>query len=109
MLKTRQIIPPLAARTPAGQTIRAGDYKQKKNLVIVFLHGGCERCGVFLNKLRAQAAEFAEREAVALVVFPGAPPLGMQSFPVQLVIAVDMTGRSQRAYMGEDSFSPAGR
>ena len=36
MLTLRQLIPPLTARTAAGDTVRAWDYKQKRNLAIAF-------------------------------------------------------------------------
>src|SRR2546427_7325872 len=105
VLKTRQQIPPLTARTPTGHTVRAWDYKQKKNLVIAFLHAGCRRCEDFLNKLSTRAAELAEREAVALVVFAEAPQAMLsENLPAQVLLAADMSGRSQRAYLGEDAF-----
>ncbi len=110
MLKTRQLIPPLTAHTPAGQTVCAWDYKQKKNLVIAFLHARCPRCAAFLGKLAARAAELAEREAVALVVLAEAPTaLATENLPAQVVVAADMGGRSQRAYLGEEAFGPAGQ
>ncbi len=98
MLKTRQLIPALTARTSAGQIVRAGDYRQKKNLVLVFLHADCPRCDDFLGKLASRAAQLSEREAVALVVFPQPPAR-----------AADMSGRSQRAYLGSEAFGPAGQ
>ncbi len=110
VLKTRQQIPPLTARTPAGHTVRAWDYKQKKNLVVAFLHAGCRRCEVFLSKLAARAAELAEREAVALVVFAEAPRAMLsENLPAQVLVAADMSGRSQRAYLGEDAFGSSGQ
>ena len=107
MLRTRQLVPPLTARTPSGQTIRAWDYKQKKNLLIAFLHAGCRPCEVFLSKLAARPADLAEQEAVAIVVFAEAP-LALENLPAQVVVAADMSGRSQRAYLGEEAFGPAG-
>jgi len=98
LLKTRQLIPALTARTSAGQIVRAGDYRQKKNLVLVFLHADCPRCDDFLGKLASRAAQLSEREAVALVVFPQPPAR-----------AADMSGRSQRAYLGSEAFGPAGQ
>ncbi len=108
-LALRQIIPPLTARTPAGQTMCAWDFKQKKNLVIAFLHAGCGRCRDFFEKLAGHAAELAEREALALVVFPEPPALAGTPLPPQVIVAADMTGRSERAYLGEDAFGPAGQ
>jgi len=106
-LALRQIIPPLTARTPAGETVRAWDHKQKNNLVIAFLHSGCPRCEYFLEKLAARALDLAEREALALVIF--AEPPASASLPAQIIVAADMSGRSQRAYLGNDAFGPAGQ
>jgi peroxiredoxin len=109
-LKPRQLIPPLTARTTAGQTIRAWDYKQKKNLVIAFLHAGCRRCETFIQKLAAHAAELDGREALALAVFAEMPyALESENLPAQVVLAADIGGRSQRAYLGEEAFGPVGQ
>jgi peroxiredoxin len=110
LLKTRQIIPPLTARSTAGQAVRAGDFKQKRNLVIAFLDANCPRCHAFLGKLAVRAAEFAEREAVALVVYaePPAAALTGENLPAQVLVAVDMSGRSLGAYLGEEVFGPDG-
>lgn len=107
-LTLREIIPPLTARTLAGQALRAWDYKQKKNLVIMFLHGGCRRCDAFVEKLLASATELAEREAVALVVLaePSAPR--SENLPAAVVVASDVSGRSHRAYLGEEVFGATG-
>ena len=56
-LVLRELIPPLTARTPAGKTLRAWDYKQKRSVVIAFLHTGCRRCEGFVENLAARAAE----------------------------------------------------
>lgn len=110
MLKTRQIIPPLTARTSDGRTVQAWDFKQKKSLLIAFLHAGCARCDTYLAQVRGRAADLAEREAVALVIFSEAPPASAaESLPPQVVVASDMGGRAQRAYLGEDAFGPAGQ
>lgn len=109
MLRTRQLIPPLTARTPAGQTVRAWDYKQKKNLVIAFLHTACPRCEGFLERVVARAAELAEREALALVVFAEPPAARSEKLPPQVAVAADVGGRSRHAYLGEDAFGPAGQ
>ena len=110
MLTLRQVIPPLTARTTAGQTVRAWDYKQKRNLVIAFLHAGCRGYEEFLAKLATRAAELTEGEAAALVVFPQPPPAALsESLPAQMIIASDITGRSQRVFLGSAAFGPAGQ
>ena len=69
MLRNRQLVPPLTIHTPDGRTVRAWDYKQKKNLVIAFLDTDCAPCEEFLRALVASAAALREKEAVALIVF----------------------------------------
>lgn len=110
MLKLRQIIPPLAARTPAGQIVRAWDYKQKKALLIAFLHADCTRCFRFVEQLRERAAEVAQREAVALVIFSEVLPAALTAgLPAHIVVASDMSGQAQHTFLGEEVFGPAGQ
>jgi peroxiredoxin len=108
MLRVRQIIPPLTARALDGRVVQAWDFKQKSALAIVFLHAGCRRCADYLERLRESAAELKEREAVALVIF-SETPASHGNFPAQIVVAADVSGKSQRAYLGEDAFGPAGQ
>ena len=109
MLSIREVILPLTARTPKGQTVHAWDYKQKKNLVIAFLHSGCRGCEAFLGKLAARAAELAEHEAVALVIFSEPPPARVsENLPPQVIVAADVIGESHCKYLGDDAFGPAG-
>jgi hypothetical protein len=109
VLKVRQIIPPLTARTLTGRILHAWDYKQKKSLLISFLHAGCRRCEDFVARLVACAAELTDREAVALVIFSEPPLTVAQDLPAQIVVATDSSGRAQRAYLGEDAFGPLGQ
>ncbi len=108
MLKLRQLIPPLTARAADGRVVQAWDYKQKRALAIVFLHADCRVCADYLRRLRETAADLKEREAVALVVF-SETPASHQDFPAQIVVAADVTGKSQRAFLGDDAFGPAGQ
>jgi hypothetical protein len=118
VLKTRQLIPPLTARTPAGRTVQAWDYKQKKSLVIAFLRAedlvpqGASAAAPrsnFVADLAAHAAELRSREAVVLVVLPGAIPASLGgNLPEEIIVAADTSGRSHRAFLGEDAFSTAG-
>jgi len=110
VLSTRQLIPPLTARTLAGEMVRAWDFKQKKNLVIAFLdaaHPGSEN---FLERLVARAGEIAEQEAVALIAFSQATPATLLvHLPAEIVVATDMSGRAARAFLGEDAFGSTGQ
>lgn len=108
MLRVRQLIPPLTARADDGRVVQAWDFKQKRALAVVFLHAGCRRCAEYLERLRENAAELKEREAVALVIFSEQLLPGGDS-PAQVVVAADVSGKSQRAFMGEDAFGPAGQ
>ncbi|MCL4522556.1 MAG: redoxin domain-containing protein [Acidobacteria bacterium] len=108
MLKLRQIIPPLTARAADGRVVQAWDFKQKHSLAIVFLHAGCRCCADYLERLRENAAELKEREAVALVIF-SETPAWQENLPAQIMVAADVSGKSQRAFLGEDAFDPAGQ
>lgn len=107
-LPLRQLIPPVTARTPGGRTIRAWDYKQKQNLVIVFLHSDCSRCTAWLGELVARAGSLSEHESVGLIVYAELPPQAAQPVATPFVAAADSTGHSQRAFLGGDAFGPTG-
>ena len=108
MLKLRQIIPPLTARAADGRVVQAWDYKQKRALAIVFLHAGCAHCAEYVERLRESAAELKEREAVALVIFSDMV-LRDSNSSAQIVVAADVSGKSQRVFLGDDAFGSAGQ
>jgi peroxiredoxin len=107
-LLLRELIPPVTARTADGKTIRAWDYKQKRPLVITFVHADCAHCDRWLEQLAARAADLIEREGVVLVIYAEPAPRKTESFPSPLIAAFDATGHSQRAFLGREAFSPAG-
>jgi hypothetical protein len=108
-LLKRQLIPPITARTADGAIIRAWDFKQKRNLVIAFLHADCVRCEAWLTQLNAVAADLSESEATSLIVYPETPPLAAGILNRSMIAAVDVTGHSQRAFLGREAFGPAGQ
>lgn len=109
MLRTRQLIPPLTLHTPDGRTLRAWDFKQKKNVVIAFLDAGCPRCEEFAQRLAAQAVAFRAKEAAALLAYLEPPPAGMSdSLPAGIFSGADMSGRAARAFLGEEALSTQG-
>jgi peroxiredoxin len=109
VLRNRQLVPPLTIHTPDGRTVRAWDYKQKKNLVIAFLDTDCASCEEFLRTLVASAAALREKEAVALVVFLEQPSRRLtDSLPQEITVGSDMPGNSARAFLGEDAFASRG-
>ena len=109
VLRNRQLAPPLTIHTPDGRTVRAWDYKQKKNLVIAFLDTDCGPCEEFLRALVTNAAELREKDAVALVVFLEQPARRVtDSLPSGIIVGADMPGNSARAFLGEDAFASRG-
>jgi hypothetical protein len=109
MLRTRQLIPPLSLHTPDGKTVRAWDFKQKKNLVIAFLDVDCVLCAEFLRQLSSRAAMLGEKEAVALAVFLAPPPAAISdALPKEIIAGCDMPGTGARAYLDDDAFSSRG-
>jgi hypothetical protein len=108
MLRTRQLIPPLSLHTPDGGTVRAWDFKQKKNLVIAFLDAECALCEDFLRRLAARGGDLREKEAVALIVFLAPPRAITESMPKEILAGCDMPGSGARAFLGEDAFAARG-
>ena len=109
MLRNRQLVPPLTIHTPDGRTVRAWDYKQKKNLVIAFLDTDCTPCEEFLRSLAASAAALREKETIALAVFLEQPPRRLaDSLPPGIIVGSDMPANSARAFLGEDAFASRG-
>lgn len=107
-LQLRQVIPPLTARTAEGKIIRAWDYKQKRPLVIAFLHSDCAPCAAWLEQLAASGAELSEREAIALVIYTETLVRKAAELTSPLIAASDATGHSQTAFLGREAFGPAG-
>ena len=107
MLTLRQLVPPLTARTPAGDTVRAWDYKQKKSLLIAFLHADCPLCQALVARLASRNSEFVDRESVALLVTVDPPCWGVEPSS-HVVFASDTKGRHVQEYLGADAFGPKG-
>jgi len=109
MLRTRALIPPLTIHALDGRTIRAWDFKQKRNLVILFLHTDCARCEEFLRIIGAETATWKSTGSVVLATFLTAPSrLLADSVPDAVVVGVDASGRAANAYLGRDRLAPAG-
>jgi hypothetical protein len=101
------LIPPLAARAPDGTAVNSWDYRQKRNLCIVFVHAECAECAGYVERLARRALDIAERDAVALVVLPKLPLPG-SSLPSPLRLAADPTGRAHISYFGKRAATIAG-
>ena len=109
MLSLRTMIPPVTAHAADGRTVRAWDWKQKRSLAIAFLHAECAVCETWLAQISAQASALDEAEAVALIVLPSNVSQNMSRYArAEIIVAADISGRSQRAYLGEDAFGTAG-
>ena len=107
-LLTRQLIPPVTARTAEGRIVRTWDYKQKRNLVIAFLRADCTHCDGWLSQLAARASDLSECEAVVLAVYAEARPRTAEMLAAPLIAATDAAGHSQRAFLGREAFGPVG-
>jgi len=107
-LRARQLIPPVTARTTDGAIVRAWDYKQKRNLLIAFLHADCTNCNEWLAQLAARALDLVERETVGLILYAEAPPRATELLAAPMIAAADVTGHSQRAFLGREAFGSSG-
>ncbi|MGB0036495.1 MAG: redoxin domain-containing protein [Candidatus Acidiferrales bacterium] len=109
MLRTRQLIPPLTVHTPDGRTVRASDFKQKKNLLVAFLDAQCLQCEDFIRRLANHAPGLREREAAALVILLETPSAFLtDSLPTDLIVGSDVSGRAALAFLGPDVLSSRG-
>ena len=109
MLRNRTLIPPLSIHTPDGRVVRAWDFKQKKNLLVVFLDASCGPCEGFLQRIAAQSAALRAREAVVLVALLEAPSARLaEALPAEILVGCEMSGRAARAFLGEDALSSRG-
>jgi AhpC/TSA family protein len=109
MLQLHQLIPPLTIHAADGRTVRAWDFKQKKNLVIVFLHNDCPRCEEFLRQLSANASLWKENEAVVLAAVLAQPSRVLTDLLHEsVIVGVDPSGRAAAAYLGKDALAPTG-
>jgi hypothetical protein len=107
VLRVGQLIPPLAARAPDGAPVNAWDYRQKRNLCIVFVHAECAECAGYIERLARRAVDIAERDAVALVVLPKLPLPG-RSLPSPLHLTANPTGKAHISYFGKRAATTAG-
>ncbi len=110
MPKVREPIPPLTARTSDGRVLRAWDYRQKKNLVIAFLHTGCRRCEAYRQMFVAQASELTDQQAAVLIILLETPSyLPSGNLPPQVIVATDTSGRSHTAFLGPEALGSSGQ
>jgi hypothetical protein len=107
VLRVGQLIPLLAPRAPDGTAVSAWDYRQKRNLCIVFLHHDCAACAGYMDRLARRAADFADRDAVALILLPKLPLPG-SSLPSPLLLLADPTGKSHVNYFGKKAAAALG-
>src|SRR4051812_17563849 len=107
MLTLRQLIPPLTVRGLNGDAVRAWDFKQKKNLLIAFLHGECAVCQTFASRLAAKTSDLLERDTVALLISVNQPKWELDRSPT-IVLASDTTGRAAQEYLGAEALGAAG-
>jgi|SRR5215469_4649929 len=110
MLRARELIPPLTIQTPEGRTVRAWDFKQKKNLVIAFLDAGCEVCEEFLRALAQRSDDLGEKEAVVLAAFLEPVRFGLaDGMPPEIILGADVSGRSIQRFLGDGAIASRSR
>lgn len=109
MLNTKQLIPSLTLHASDGRTVRAWDFKQKRNLVIAFLDVDCAPCADFLRRFAAFAGELRAKESVALAAFLQTPAQALtDGLPTEIIAGSDVSGRGARAFLGEEALSSSG-
>ena len=108
-LQVRYQIPPLTLRTRAGRNVSAWDFKQTRNRVIALLRADSQAAWDFAAQIIAHSADWKEKDAVGLIVFPTAP-LGNfpASLPPEVIAGTDETGKSIARYLGADALGHNG-
>jgi len=99
-LQVGEMIPPFALPTRGGQ-VRTGDFKQRRNLVLVFQPKDCPGCVALLDALAVSYPAYRELEAQVVVVRRREPPAALSErlpFPV----AWDEAGDVFEAFAGRD-------
>lgn len=108
-LVVRQQIPALTVRNLAGKNVSVWDFKQKRNRVIALVRGNSPETRRFVRNIVAHAAEWKEKDAVAMIVFPEAPPADLlEALPEDVIAGVDASGQAAERYLGENAFGPSG-
>ena len=74
--------------------------------MIAFLHADCVHCDAWLAQLAARAADLAESETVGVIIYAEAPPRASGILAAPMIPAADVTGHSQRAFLGRGAFGP---
>ena len=105
----RYQIPALTLRTVDGRNVSAWDFKQKRNRVIALLRADSPSSWSFVKQVIAHAADWKEKDAVGIIVFPNVPLTGLPSaLPPEIVAGTDATGKSILRYLGADAIGPNG-
>lgn len=103
-LRVRFQIPPLTLRTRAGRSVSAWDFKQRRNRVIALLRADSQAAWDFVEQIVAHAADWKEKDAVGLIVFPNTPLKNLpSSLPPEIIAGTDDTGKSVARYLGSDA------
>jgi peroxiredoxin len=98
------MIPPLTLHASNGRTIRAWDFKQKKNLIIAFLHADCPDCEAFLRTMSAANSLWKVNDVVILAATLAQPSRNLSDLQSDsIIVGVDPTGRAAIAYLGKES------
>ena len=67
-----ELLPQFTLPDTSGHAVRLWDFKQRRPVVLVFMHGpGCAACRQALAALAARQADLEELHAAVLVIAPG--------------------------------------
>lgn len=106
MLRNRELIPPLTLHVSHNRTVRAWDFKQKRNLIIVLLDANCSLCQKFALTLATHTEALDEREVVTVLVFPESASLPVRvALPARIIAGTDVHGQAARSFLGQDARS----
>ena len=108
MLKLRQMLPVLSLHVSDGRIVRGWDFKQKKNLIIAFLHNDCALCAEFLRHMALRSMTWRENDAVVLAATLAQPSRVLaESAKEDVIVGVDLSGRAALEFLGKQSLGPS--
>lgn len=93
-----RMIGPFALPDAAGRQVRFRDYRERRNLVIMFHHGvQCAACRHLLQALAAQVAVLHEQQAVVLTIGPDSDDRALKfaaALGQAMLLLIDPVGRT---------------
>jgi peroxiredoxin len=106
MLSPHEMLPLFELQEAGGKKISVWDYKGKRNLVLFFVHSGCQKCRDMLGELAQAYREVLSQEAEVLAVLPASPGEAArlkQQLSLPFPLLADEKGEVFRRYGAADS------